>query len=68
MQTHRIPAVAHDAGGKLTTAMDAVRLIRTGDTVATSGFVGIGFAEEIALALEQRFIAEAAPRDLLLRP
>ena len=37
--------------GKITTATDAVRLIRTGDTLATSGFVGIGFAEEIAIAL-----------------
>jgi propionate CoA-transferase len=52
--------------GKLVTAADAVRLIRSGDTVATSGFVGIGFAEEIAIALEQRFLSDAEPRDLTL--
>ena len=32
--------------GKVVTAAEAVRLIRDGDTVATGGFVGIGFAEE----------------------
>jgi propionate CoA-transferase len=52
--------------GKIVSAADAVHLIRDGDTLATSGFVGIGFAEEIAIALEQRFLAEAAPRDLTL--
>ncbi|MDZ5455870.1 acyl CoA:acetate/3-ketoacid CoA transferase [Azohydromonas lata] len=56
---------AADAG-KIVSAWDAVRLIRSGDTVATSGFVGIGFAEEVAIALEQRFLAEAQPRNLTL--
>ncbi|MDD2885400.1 MAG: acyl CoA:acetate/3-ketoacid CoA transferase [Dechloromonas sp.] len=37
-------------------ARQAVARIRDGDTVATGGFVGIGFAENIAVALEQRFI------------
>ncbi len=41
---------------KVVTAAEAVRLIHDGDTVATSGFVGIGFAEEIAVALEARFL------------
>ena len=27
-----------------------------GDTVATSGFVGIGFPEEPAIGLERRFV------------
>ena len=44
-------------GGKVVSAMDAVRLIRDGDTVATGGFVGIGFAEGIAIALEELFLA-----------
>jgi propionate CoA-transferase len=43
--------------GKIVSAADAVRLIRDGDTVATGGFVGIGFAEEIAIALEERYLS-----------
>src|ERR1700748_581058 len=60
--------------GKIVTAAEAVLLIRDGDTVATGGFVGIGFAEEIALAVEQLFLAgeneppyaQSRPRDLTL--
>ncbi len=52
--------------GKVVSAEEAVRLIRDGDVVATDGFVGIGFAEEIALALEQRFLTTGRPRDLTL--
>jgi propionate CoA-transferase len=43
--------------GKIVTAIEAVRLIRDGDTVATGGFVGIGFAEGIASALEDLYLA-----------
>src|SRR5215471_15146780 len=43
--------------GKIVSAAEAVRLIREGDTIATGGFVGIGFAEEIAVALEQHYLA-----------
>jgi len=57
--------------GKIVTAEDAVRLIRDGDTIATGGFVGIGFAEEIAVALEAQYLSKdiAAidkPRNLTL--
>lgn len=60
--------------GKVVSAADAVRLIKDGDTVATGGFVGIGFPENIAIALEKRFLeAEAtdvhglgSPRNLTL--
>ncbi len=61
-----LPYLKSAEKGKVVTAADAVRLIHDGDTVATGGFVGIGFAEEIAIALEQRFLAESAPRDLTL--
>jgi propionate CoA-transferase len=57
--------------GKVVSAREAVRLIRPGDTVATGGFVGIGFAEEIAIALEALYLEENEstgefPRDLTL--
>ena len=45
--------------GKIVSAAEAVRLIRDGDTIATGGFVGIGFAEEIAIALEALFLERA---------
>ena len=57
---------------KIVSAAEAVRLIHDGDTVATGGFVGIGFAEGIAVALEERFLATQAetgngsPRQLTL--
>ncbi len=53
LNEHIGPGTRHN---KVVTAAEAVRLIHDGDTVATSGFVGIGFAEEIAVALEQRFL------------
>ncbi|MGD9010011.1 MAG: CoA-transferase, partial [Desulfobacteraceae bacterium] len=52
--------------GKIVEAEDAVRLIRSGDTVATGGFVGIGFAEGIAIALEQYHLKTGQPQDLTL--
>ncbi|MDO5710996.1 MAG: malonate decarboxylase subunit alpha [Micrococcales bacterium] len=65
MRVH--PLSTHGADtGKFVTAAQAVRLIRDGDTVATGGFVGIGFAENIAVALEQRFLRSDSPRDLTL--
>ena len=57
---------------KVVSASEAVRLIHDGDTVATGGFVGIGFAETVAVALEQRFLeteaqtGTGAPRNLTL--
>ena len=46
--------------GKVVAAHDAVRLIGDGDTVATGGFIGTGFAEGIAVALEALYL-DAAP-------
>lgn len=56
--THRpLPAIHTRENGKLVSAREAVRLIRDGDTVATGGFVGIGFSEEIAMAVEALCLA-----------
>jgi propionate CoA-transferase len=53
-------------GGKVVAAREAMELIRDGNTVATTGFVGIGFAENLAVALEQRFVESGMPRRLTL--
>jgi propionate CoA-transferase len=51
---------------KVVSATEAVAVIRDGDTIATGGFVGIGFAEKIAIAVEDHFLANGGPRDLTL--
>jgi propionate CoA-transferase len=51
---------------KVTSAAEAVSLIQDGDTVCTSGFVGVGTPDELLLALEKRFVATCAPRALTL--
>lgn len=52
--------------GKIVSAAEAVQLIRDNDTVATGGFVGTGFPEELAIALENRFHDQKEPRNLTL--
>lgn len=52
--------------GKIVTSQEAIRLIRDGDTVATGGFVGIGFPEQIAVDLEQYFLETGSPGNLTL--
>jgi propionate CoA-transferase len=51
---------------KVITADAAAGLVLDRDTIATTGFVGTGFPEELALALERRFLDTGAPRDLTL--
>jgi propionate CoA-transferase len=56
----------HSGRDKLVSAADAVQLIRDGDTLAIGGFGGIGFAEELVMALEERFLKTGRPHDLTL--
>lgn len=51
---------------KIVSASEAIALIRDGDSVSCSGFVGIGTPEALIAALEQRFITTQEPRDLTL--
>ena len=51
---------------KIVSAADAVAVIRPGDTLATSGFVGIGTPDELLAALSARFVESGEPRNLTL--
>src|SRR5947208_13615247 len=51
---------------KIIAVEEAVRVILNNDTVAISGFGGIGVREKLALALETRFLETGTPRDLTL--
>ena len=46
---------------KVITADEAMQVILSGDTIATGGFVGIGFPEHLAVALERRFLETGEP-------
>lgn len=51
---------------KVISVEEAISVILDNDTVVTSGFVGIGFPEALAIGLEQRFLHTGSPRDLTL--
>jgi propionate CoA-transferase len=53
-------------GSKVVPVEDAVAVIRPGDTVATSGFVGVGTPDAVIAALEARFVETSGPSDLTL--
>jgi propionate CoA-transferase len=51
---------------KVMSARQAVSLIKDGDTVATGGFVGTGFPEQLAVELEKLYLDDGRPRGLTL--
>ena len=51
---------------KIVPVEDAVAIVQPGDTVATSGFVGVGTPDAVIAALEARFVETGTPRDLTL--
>ena len=68
-----VPTARSGKTGKIVTAREATRLIRTGDTVAIGGFFGIGLAMEVVHELAEVYEASdneavsfGKPRDLTL--
>ncbi|MGZ5650734.1 MAG: acyl CoA:acetate/3-ketoacid CoA transferase, partial [Usitatibacter sp.] len=51
---------------KVVSTAEAIAIIRDGDTVACSGFVGTGTPDELLLGIEKRFLETGHPRDLTL--
>lgn len=51
---------------KIVSAADAAALIKDGDTLTTSGFVGIGVPDELLAAIEARFLETGHPKGLNL--
>jgi len=47
-------------------AEEAVKLIKNGDTVAITGFVGMGHPEEISAAVEKSFLETGEPKGLTM--
>ena len=70
--TQIVPTARSGDSSKIVTAREAVRLIRSRDTVAIGGFGGIGFAEAIIHELADFYQSKdnepgtlGKPRDLL---
>ena len=51
---------------KIVSADQAIAVLRNGDTLCVSGFVGIGTPDELLLALERRFVKDGHPTGLTL--
>ena len=62
----RVAVRCFSTRNKIMNADDAVHLIRNGDTVAVSGFVGQSGQEEILSALARRYKSTGFPKDLTL--
>jgi propionate CoA-transferase len=51
---------------KIITADQAADQIQSNDMIVTGGFIGIGFAETLAKAIEKRFLEQGQPNNLSL--
>ena len=51
---------------KIVSAAEALAIVRDGDTIAFSGFVGTGTPDELIIELERRFLETCHPRGLTL--
>lgn len=51
---------------KILTAEEAAKLVKDGDTLTTSGFVGSSCPEALSKAIEKRFLETGAPKNLTL--
>jgi propionate CoA-transferase len=51
---------------KVVSAQEAVALVRDGDTLVNTGFVGCGAPEDLLVTLEQRYLETRSPRNLTL--
>jgi propionate CoA-transferase len=51
---------------KIVSPAEAAALIRAGDTVSVSGFVGVGTPDELLIAIEKRFLESGEPAGLTL--
>lgn len=49
---------------KIVSPAEAAALVKDGDVLTTSGFVGIGVPDELLAAIEARFVDTGHPRDL----
>ena len=63
-----VPTARSGETGKIVTAREAVRLIRTGHTVAVGGFGGIGIAEEVVHELGELYKASDAQSASFAKP
>lgn len=51
---------------KVISASDAVRKIKSGQTISVCGFVGSSIPEELLAALEKEYVTNHEPKDLTL--